>query len=910
MKIKQIEIKNFGKLSDFELAFGDNQNIIYGRNEQGKSTIMAFIKAMFYGFSNPRNKDVLKDLRRRYLPWNGQSISGALEFDFDGKTYRIERSFGDTARKDTLRIINKSLNRAEDLPAKDEPGRKYFDMSESSFEKSVFIGQIGSVIDLENEKENEIIKRLQNLASSGDETQSFGDVDNNLQTAIEKIKSRSGRIGEYDKLIKAESVLAEDRIDAIDMEEHKLKMQNEYLELGDKREKVSQLLKAAEKECDEQARYIKFKKLSRIILKSKEIEKLSDDLNLSAAKLEKDGFVVTLEFIEDIKNRLQILQSENSLIIDKEKELVQFKENLAAYDSSQQESFSKDEFDMASSTVNLLASLKDRKSQLEFGIGNMQIKLSQGSKDHEELQKLIAKQADYSKRISDLEGQHAKVQDALDRKPDVAISKPFPKLFVATALVIALLSAVAAFIIPLLPLFALTVLAVISIPVRLIVHSRKGTASGPGDANRTNENQALIQSLSDTILFDKAALAEIESQIIKLSQSPGNSRTSEEIQGEIETLNAELTECKDSIDKNEALINGYFMKYGVQDFKSLQEKYINMAATLEQVNSQKELVNQKSTQLTDIKLRHAENRKRFEELFAKINTDKSFNPSNFDEASEKVNEIVALFYEVANSRKLIDDKQKDLRYELNGTTLSVIKIELDEMLQTYGNTIATVADGETCIPGNDLVNSKLAMLRDEFHTIDNEMVQMQTKMSHEFLGKKELSEIDEEIKANRQLQDYYLYQYEALSVARKALQDSFEDMQQSFGPIVNQKCAGIFSHLTAGKYQDLMVSKDLNISVREPFGNTTHEWKYLSNGTIDQVYFSLRLAISEIFTGSGNGLPLFLDDAFLQYDDDRARNAMDFIGEYSKEKDAQVFLFTCHNSLLGFAASDARIIQI
>jgi uncharacterized protein YhaN len=146
--------------------------------------------------------------------------------------------------------------------------------------------------------------------------------------------------------------------------------------------------------------------------------------------------------------------------------------------------------------------------------------------------------------------------------------------------------------------------------------------------------------------------------------------------------------------------------------------------------------------------------------------------------------------------------------------------------------------------------------------------------------------------------------------AKKALQDAFEDMQQSFGPVVNQKCASIFSQITGGKYQDIMVSKDLNISVREPFNNTTHEWKYLSNGTVDQVYFSLRLAISEIFTGSDGGLPIFLDDAFLQYDDDRAKNAMDFVGRYAKEKDTQVFMFTCHKSLLEFASSDARIIQI
>ena len=52
MKIIEINIKSFGKLRDFVLKPGDGVNIIYGRNEAGKSTIMAFIKAIFYGLES------------------------------------------------------------------------------------------------------------------------------------------------------------------------------------------------------------------------------------------------------------------------------------------------------------------------------------------------------------------------------------------------------------------------------------------------------------------------------------------------------------------------------------------------------------------------------------------------------------------------------------------------------------------------------------------------------------------------------------------------------------------------------------------------------------------------------------------------------------------------------------------
>lgn len=910
MKIKQIEIKNFGKLNDFELSFGENQNIIYGNNEQGKSTIMAFIKAMFYGFSSPRNKDVFKDLRRKYLPWSGHNISGALEFDFEGKTYRIERSFGDTARKDTLRIINKSLNKSEDIPARDEPGRKYFDMSESSFEKSVFIGQIGSVIDLESDKENEIIKRLQNLASSGDETQSFSEVDANLQAVIEKIKSKSGRIGEYDKLTKAEGVLQDQRIDAIDMEELKLGMQNDYLELSEKRDNIGILLKDAENVLEEITRFDKFKRLSKIVQKSKEIDKLGDGLNIASSKLEKDGFVVTLEFIEELKNKLQSLQSEKSLILDKESEIKELQDKISAFDPSQQGVLSKDVYDSINSAVNLLSSLKEQKPNLEFKINSLENELRQGEQKQEEMNKLEIKQREYSKRLSDMEEQITKASADIADKSIKTTPKTTPNAFIAVAAALAVLSALGAMLIPFMPLYAVTLIFVISLIVRIAINRRDSKSAGLKECEQTAENSALQSSLTDNLNFVKSEKNEIESQIAKLSLEPGLTRSQEDYRNEIAKLRSDLADTNDSITQNETLLNENYMKYEVADFNSLQQKYMRASSADDQAASFREQLEQKNTQISILKQQNEENLKVFASLFAKIMTDGFFNPANLEEASEKVNEIVGLFYEVANSKKLYDDKQKDLRYELNGTALSVIKLEHYEMQQSYGSINMSEYEARLSELGNEELNSKMITLRDEFYSLDSKMIQLQTKMAHEFLGRKELSEIDEEIKTNKQLQEYYLYQHEALMAAKKALQDAFEDMQQSFGPVVNQKCASIFSQITGGKYQDIMVSKDLNISVREPFNNTTHEWKYLSNGTVDQVYFSLRLAISEIFTGSDGGLPIFLDDAFLQYDDDRAKNAMDFVGRYAKEKDTQVFMFTCHKSLLEFASSDARIIQI
>ena len=47
MKIEKIKINNFGKLENKEIELDDGINIIYGKNESGKTTLLKFITAMF-----------------------------------------------------------------------------------------------------------------------------------------------------------------------------------------------------------------------------------------------------------------------------------------------------------------------------------------------------------------------------------------------------------------------------------------------------------------------------------------------------------------------------------------------------------------------------------------------------------------------------------------------------------------------------------------------------------------------------------------------------------------------------------------------------------------------------------------------------------------------------------------------
>lgn len=72
------------------------------------------------------------------------------------------------------------------------------------------------------------------------------------------------------------------------------------------------------------------------------------------------------------------------------------------------------------------------------------------------------------------------------------------------------------------------------------------------------------------------------------------------------------------------------------------------------------------------------------------------------------------------------------------------------------------------------------------------------------------------------------------------------------------------------------------------------DMKYLSNATIEQLYFALRLSAAELLW-SEDRLPLFLDDVFGNYDDERLEQTLVYL---SRKCDRQIFLFTGRKELL------------
>ncbi len=130
--------------------------------------------------------------------------------------------------------------------------------------------------------------------------------------------------------------------------------------------------------------------------------------------------------------------------------------------------------------------------------------------------------------------------------------------------------------------------------------------------------------------------------------------------------------------------------------------------------------------------------------------------------------------------------------------------------------------------------------------------------------------------------------YYALELAMNTLAAAGAQLQRRFAPRISRQAQEIFSRLTDGRYNRLTLSEDLTVSAGSGEEVTLRPALWRSEGTIDQLYLSLRLAVARELTPEA---PLVLDDAFARFDDTRLERAMEVLREEAGNR--QVILFSC-----------------
>ena len=142
MRLLELHIDGFGKFHDRTISFNDGINIIYGKNEAGKSTLHTFIRGILFGIERGRGRAAKNDLYTKYEPWeNSGTYEGWLRLEKDGTIYRIERRF----RKEnkSLKIINETKG-LEENASPEFISRLLNGLTETMYNNTISIGQLKS----------------------------------------------------------------------------------------------------------------------------------------------------------------------------------------------------------------------------------------------------------------------------------------------------------------------------------------------------------------------------------------------------------------------------------------------------------------------------------------------------------------------------------------------------------------------------------------------------------------------------------------------------------------------------------------------------------------------------------------------------------------------------------------------
>lgn len=190
MRIKKLAITAFGATRGLEFSELDpGLTVVYGTNEAGKTTLMNFLRTMFYGFDGAR--------RQRYVPpASGERGGGAIDVvTAEGSARIVRYAVGADPHRDEL-----NLTAGDGLPRRGAwLVAMLSDVDEAMF-NNIFAVGLDEIQELSTLSDSDAAQLLYDL-STGRDRVSLGEVTRDLAAARERIVADDGRPAQVSQLL-------------------------------------------------------------------------------------------------------------------------------------------------------------------------------------------------------------------------------------------------------------------------------------------------------------------------------------------------------------------------------------------------------------------------------------------------------------------------------------------------------------------------------------------------------------------------------------------------------------------------------------------------------------------------------------------------------------------------------------
>lgn len=902
MIIKKLNIKAFGKIRNREIILKKGFNIIYGENEKGKSTIQGFMRVMLYGMSLNK-KNLRENDRKRFTPWSGEKPCGEMLIKSKDEDVLIKRDFGGTKKDDEALVIN-NITGEEIKVDKISPGRDLLGLSINGFLKTLFIGQLS--LGISGDKDDEILHKLSNLENLNHDDVSYQSALKTLED-YKKLWTSQRKGGKLNDLREQLELLNTEYREALNLNEENIEDNITLNKLKDQRELVIKDIKALElykkhikkiklnKEYNDILQYLrKTKELKSMKGKVQEgLGEKQDNLNEEfLQKLWNDYY--SYNELRSLYERLKGKYSE----LKTEEEDSQFKlEKYEGFSTLEDDVNLKvktliEERELLRKNLKQYEEIEIEITNIEKNLKSIQInkeklsvigKIKEQSKEKFSVYEEKLKELKYFLSSNDIDYDTLNKEKSINKNINIYRGLTiigFGVLAVAILIMITISS--------LKPL----ILGVIGIIISLysttngnklsvsknIINIEKNKKQKLDKINMELEN--IEEELKD--LAYRAGAKDFKTLFLKIKEYEDIQNNEEYLKTKLESkmLSINNEDLKNNLIKNEKFIGFILSHTKCRDENEFFKKYNDYKNILHEYNLiKRELVEKK--QLLDCQ-KEAVNEK-FQSIKWKLES-LNKNHITFDKIEDEINDLW-------EKLKIKNSIEKEL-YQVENSYRLLLK---DRDLDDIKNEIGEIAEGSF---KEDFNNEE--EIEDSYKKKNNELVQIEKRLrdvdnsiNNKFLNKRDAWEIMQQIVSVKEGILKGEEEVEIIDLALENLRLSFKEVQKSFGPKLNKRVKEIFREITDNAYDEVKVGEDYGMIVRDNLSSELVDIQSLSNGCEDQLYFALRIALLDMLFTKEETVPIILDESFIQYDDKRLKNTLDFLYEYSKYK--QVILCTCQN---------------
>lgn len=888
MYINKLHLRAFGKFSYKRLFLENNFNIIYGENEAGKSTVHNFIEAVFYGF----DEDEAGNMRyNKYKPWNSNLYKGSANIkDSVGEKYSITKDF----LLNSTQVFKKQDDESEMYETDiDCPGEHFFNMNKISFSNTVSVRQLGNKT--EKELADELKNKIINLSRTRDEEISIDRILQRLNSIKDEAGDESNNktlLGQYSlrlselKVSRENSVNSMRQVMFLAMEMKKLK--NKIRELDFRMGELNKEINDYELSLDKE----KF-------LRAEPIKKEIDEINENLKSFPKEGLKEYSD--SDYKEALNIETSlismygqKRGLEKDREEKEDELEKLLSDISNKITEQFNIDKLNMDYSKYkNNIENISDLNVKIRTGkesISNIKIQEINNFLDNYEKIEIINRKVEINNVFLD-NGNYEKM-------------KKYRSSRISTILVLFLL-------------------------VSLLIGGTWWASFQYQDYIKSFIDQYYI--VQESVNIAAGAVTALIGIFFLLTVKPILNKVKSS-KNEIDSMECEFADYTISLDRLNEEKQEIIKDTGCQSYDEIVEKYNKLITEKSLYEEKNKLINYDIESLNSLEQDNSEisssllrslslvgiqeiNGKNIKE----INEADSRKESVREEISKLRSSLEQIIQSIIKLDKEIAFEEKRLSMILNSNGMD----DVDTFKKTakYNEKYIELINNKSYkeeILSKIIGDGSFEELRDKTKSLNHYEVKKIDKQEHQlniFKFNEEKSRLSEEIsnilkeideieKSSRSLAeieeeiDFYENKINAFKRKIKVAQIAgdkiikiSDSIMGDFMPLLRKSISDNFAYLTSGKYSDVIIDEEMNITVAETDNKERNiELDSLSGGTLDQLYLSLRVGLGNILSGNQN-IPLIFDDSFVQYDSKRLRNSIEMLAKESERR--QIILFTC-----------------